>query len=283
MEQIKDVKSLVDAAGSYAVPPVVSFEPDRFTKSKINANSAWKRLNEVSLDPVVLSRNLLVASQPSSASTPFDILRTRIMAKLEKHGQKRLAITSPTDGCGQSTLVGNLALSLARKQDLKTLVFDFNFRKPTLIRKFGLEEIGPRFSALSGTRRNFESTCLRVGHNLGLSLNNTRPSNPSELLGSQHTRDLIDQIETDFQPDIMLFDFGALLPYDDARSALSLVDRVMLVARADETKQAELDQAQVICSEHGKEAHIVLNKCRFKAKPAIERRPMLWRSNRAKA
>ncbi len=281
MEHVIDAKKLVDAPGSVKVPPIVSFEPDRYTKYKNSAKAAWKRLNEVKLDPVVLSRNMLIASEPSDAATPFDILRTRILAKMKKHDQKRLAITSPMSGCGQTTLIGNLALSLARKNEIKTVVFDFNFRSPTLIRKFGLEEVGPRFSALSGTRRNFESTCLRVGNNLALSLNNTRPANPSELLGAARTRDLIDQIEMDFQPDLMLFDFAPLLPYDDARSALSLVDRVMLLARADMTKQGELDQAQIICAEHGKEAHIVLNKCRFKAPPRVEPKPVIWKSRRA--
>ena len=283
MEQLKDAKNLVNAPGSFAVPPTVSFEPDRYTKYKNSSKAAWKRLTEVTLDEVALSRNLLVASKPCDAATPFDILRTRIVEKMQSNAQKRLAITAPTSGCGQTTLVGNLALSLARKQDLKTIVFDFNFRQPTLIRKFGLEEIGPRFSALSGTRRNFESTCLRIGNNLGLSLNNTRPSSPSELLGSQRTRDLIDQIEHDFQPDIMLFDFAPLLPYDDARSGLCLVDRVMLVAKADETKQAELDQAHSICAEHGKQAHIILNKSRFNTQPRVARRPEIWRSSRAPA
>jgi Mrp family chromosome partitioning ATPase len=281
MEHVKNAKTLVDAPGSMKVPPIVSFEPDRYTQYKNSAKAAWKRLNEVKLDPVVLSRNMLIASEPGDAATPFDILRTRILAKMQKHGQKRLAITSPVSGCGQTTMIGNLALSLARKADIKTIVFDFNFRRPSLIRKFGLEEVGPRFSALSGTRRNFESTCLRVGNNLGLSLNNTKPANPSELLSAARTRDLIDQVEMDFQPDIMLFDFAPLLPYDDARSALTLVDRVMLMARADTTKQGELDQAQIICAEHGKEAHIVLNKCRFKAQPIVEPRPVIWKSRRA--
>jgi Mrp family chromosome partitioning ATPase len=261
----------------------VSFGPDSYTKYLKGPKAAWKRLTEVPLDPVVLSRNMLVASQPCDASMPFDILRTRILAKMKSNGERRLAITAPTAGCGKSTFVGNLALSLARKQEIRTLVFDFDFRSPSLIRKFGLEEIGPRFSALSGTRRNFDSTCLRVGSNLALSLNNTKPSNPAELLGSQRTRDLMEQIENDFQPDLILIDLPPLLPVDDARAALEMVDRALIVAMADVSTQAEVDQAQLIAAEHGKSLGVVLNKCRFPMKPTRAPKKAIWRSGRAAA
>ena len=282
MEQVKNPKSLVTDPGSTPVRMPVSFGPDSYTKYLKGPKAAWKRLTEVSLDPVVLSRNMLVSSKPCDAALPFDIMRTRILAKMKAQGARRLAITSPTSGCGKSTFVGNLALSLARKQEIRTLVFDFDFRKPNLIRKFGLEEIGPRFSALSGTRRNFDSTCLRVGTNLGLSLNNTKPSNPAELLGSQRTRDLIEQIENDFQPDLILFDLPPLLPVDDARAALEIVDRALIIAMADVTTVAEADQAQLITAEHGKSMGVVLNKCRFPVKPTRAPKRAIWRSGRPK-
>jgi protein-tyrosine kinase len=280
MDHVKNAKTLISEAGSVPVRVPVSFEPDAYTKYVKGPKAAWKRLTEVELDPVVLSRNMVVASSPCDVAMPFDIMRTRILAKMKSEGVRRLAITSPTDGCGKSTFVGNLAVSLARKQELRTLVFDFDFRKPNLIRKFGLEEIGPRFSALSGTRRNFDSTCLRVGNNLALSLNNTKPSNPSELLGSQRTRDLLDQIEQDFQPDLILFDLPPLLPVDDARAALEMVDRALIIAMADVSTQAEVDQAQLITAEHGKSMGVILNKCRFPVKPMRAPKNALWRSKR---
>lgn len=281
MDHVKNAKALISDPGSVPVRMPVSFGPDSYTKYLQSPKAAWKRLTEVTLDPVVLSRNMLIASSPCDTAMPFDILRTRILAKLKSRGERRLAITSPTGGCGKSTFVGNLALSLARKHDIRTMVFDFDFRKPNLIRGFGLEDTGPRFSALSGTRRNFDSTCLRVGHNLALSLNNTKPSNPAELLGSQRTRDLLDQIEQDFQPDLLLFDLPPLLPVDDARAALEMVDRALILAMADVTTQAEVDQAQLITAEHGKSMGVILNKCRFPVKPTRAPKNALWRSNRA--
>lgn len=280
MEQLKNAKTLVSEPGSERVRTPVSFGPDSHTKYMQGPKAAWKRLTEVTLDPIVLSRNLLVTSAPCDAAIPFDILRTRILAKMKTQGATRLAITSPTDGCGKSTFIGNLALSLARKQELRTLVFDFDFRNPNLIRKFGLEDIGPRFSALSGTRRNFDSTCLRVGANLGLSLNSTKPSNPAELLGSPRARDLVEQIEADFKPDLILFDLPPLLPVDDARAALEMVDRALIVAMADVSTQAEVDQAQLITAEHGKSMGVVLNKCRFPVKPSRPPKRALWQSKR---
>ncbi|WP_281858190.1 exopolysaccharide biosynthesis protein [Litoreibacter halocynthiae] len=224
---------------------------------------SWSRLNEVTLDPITLQRHHILTVQPTDASAPYDRLRTRLLNHMRAAGHRRVAITSPTSGCGSSTIVANLALSLARQEDLRVMVLDLNLRNPSLIHLFGLKESGPRFSVLTGHRRNFDSTCLRVGANLGLSLNATKLDDAAERIAHVKTAALLDHIERDFAPDLMLFDLAPLNPMDDAIAALSLADCALLVARADHSTTAEIDTAERTIAENTTCLGVVLNACRF--------------------
>lgn len=269
MEQVKNARRLVDAIGSTPV----RFETGLETSYRDGPRSAWARLSEVTPDPVVLARNMLVAASPCPVAVQIDVLRTRVMAQMRTLGAKRLAVTSPRKGSGTTTLVGNLALSLARQPEMRIIVFDLNLRNPSLIRAFGLSEVGPRFSALCGTRRNFDTSCLRIGGNLALSLNMTTPQNPTELLGAIRSRDLVERIERDFEPDLMLFDLPPILPNDDARTALGMVDQALIVAMSDQTAQIEIQQTEQIVEAQGKSLGVVLSKCRFPGRAST--RPLL--------
>lgn len=259
MEQLKNPKSLITQAGR--IP--VTFETRYQNKDHPGSREAWERLSEVALDPLVLKHNRIVAGTPGDDAIEIDLLRTRLLNQIDSTGGKHIGVTSPTAGCGKSTLLANLALSLGRRSDLRILVYDFDFRNPELIELFGLSQVGPRFSVLSGTRRNFESTCLRVTSSLALSLNHTKPTAPAELLASSKTRHLLSQIEAEYQPDVILFDLPALLPWDDTRGALDMLDFVLLIGQADHSTTQELAQSKAILDEHRTASGIVLNRARF--------------------
>lgn len=229
----------------------------------IDPAKSWARLTQTVLDPVTLSRQHILTQAPSTRSAPFDQLRTRILNHMRTKNYNRIAITAPTSGCGSSTLVANLALSFARQNDLRIVVLDLNLRNPQLIHIFGLVENGPRFSALVGARRNFDSSCLRVGDNLALSLNATAINDAAEHLVHAKTTALINQIERDFAPDLMLFDLPALRPMDDAIAGLSLADCALLVARADKSTVSDIDLAERTIAENTNCLGVVLNSCRF--------------------
>lgn len=61
-------------------------------------------LSEVALDPKVLARNLVVTHQPGARAASFDVMRTNLLRTLRTNGWTRVAITSPTPGCGKSTV-----------------------------------------------------------------------------------------------------------------------------------------------------------------------------------
>lgn len=259
MEQIKNPDEIIRSAQD----ELEQIDAKLGLKDIGDPAKSWARLTETTLDPVVLKRHHVLTEAPSPQSAPFDRLRTRMLAHMRAANHKRIAITAPTVGCGSSTLVANLALSLARQSDLRIMVIDLNLRDPQLIHTLGLREHGPRFSALTGHRRNFDSTCLRVGKNLALSLNATPIADAAEHLAHAKTVALLDQIERDFSPDLMLFDLPPLHPMDDAISGLFLADCALLVARADKSTIAEIDMAERAIAENTTCLGVVLNACRF--------------------
>ncbi|MDA8746842.1 CpsD/CapB family tyrosine-protein kinase [Litoreibacter sp.] len=256
MEQIANPRAMLDTA----------IRDDRTTASDAHVYAtpsdparAWLRLNEV----VIPKSAPVIAQSNAEVKASFDLLRSRILRQMRKDGLRKLALTSPTPSCGTTTLTANLALSLSRQIDLKIIVFDLNLRRPNLVNLFSLTPTAPRSSALSGQRRGFDSTCMRVGHNFGLSLTTGPDPEPAELLGTSRARALIEQIEREFAPDLMLFDLPPVLPHDDVVAASDLYDAALLIARADHSTANQVDRAERLISEQKPCLGVIMNACRF--------------------
>ena len=85
----------------------------------------WESLNPLVLDEALLTRNgLFTKPTQNLVTTYFDLLRTRILQPMQDRGWRRLAVTSPTHGCGKSLVAANLALSLSRRPNSRTLLLD---------------------------------------------------------------------------------------------------------------------------------------------------------------
>lgn len=57
----------------------------------------------------------MTSDNPAAAA--FDHLRNRLLHGLTQKGWRKIAISSPTHGCGKSTVATSLALTLARRPD----------------------------------------------------------------------------------------------------------------------------------------------------------------------
>ena len=253
MEQITNPKTMIDTAEAEVPSPLASPDPAR----------VWARLNHVALNHRALARNGVISDSNDPQSTPYERLATRLARHVAKQDAVRIALTSATPGCGTSALVSNLALALAGQSHLRTMLFDFDLRAPSLIHMFDLERIGPRFSALTAGRRRFDSTALRLTDGLALSLNATPETDPATRLTAPATSTLLDEIQSDFAPHLMLFDLPPLFPSPDAIMALNLMDGAFIVAQAGHSTAPEIDAAERAISEHCTCFGTLLTECSF--------------------
>jgi Mrp family chromosome partitioning ATPase len=222
----------------------------------------WIDLTQIVPDQRVLAQNRIVAQHPGQNVSSFDVMRTNLLRTLRANGWTRVAITSPSPGCGKSTVALNLAFSLARMADKKVLLIELDLRHPSLVGMLGLPATQNFFGAVSEGRLDY-AQIRRIGPNLALALNSGPLESPAELLSAPRTADLIDELETRLRPDVILFDMSPLLMGDDALAYLDQVDCALMVAAAEETTVAEIEKCGTDLGKRTQVLGVVLNKCRY--------------------
>lgn len=226
------------------------------------APSDWLSMPEVALPEGHAQRYRITALSGGRDAAPYDMLRSRIIRMMKEKGWSRLAITSPEAGCGKSTVSLNLALSLARQKDLKVLLLDLDFRRPSLHRTLGFNPESSLHEYLEGAAE-FEKCAVRMGDNLIVGLNLSHSRRPSELLQSQSLRDALDAVERRWRPDIVIFDMSPMLASDDNVGFLSNADCALLIAAAESTTLPNIDICEKEIAQLTNVLGVVLNKCRY--------------------
>ena len=209
-----------------------------------------------------LRRNRVVAADGGRPAMDFDVIRTRMMQVMAANGWKRVAITSPTAACGKSTMVMNLAYSLSRHRDHRTMVLEMDMRKPSLSRAMQIPG-EHQFSRVLEGRAPFEDHAVRVNDNLIFATNVNAVAGSAELLQSPGTAAVLDDLTARYAPDTMLFDMPPMLTGDDTMAFISRVDCVLLLAAAEETSIKQIDKCERDIASQTNVMGVILNKCRY--------------------
>src|SRR5580704_4066360 len=144
----------------------------------------------VNVDPAVLRANNIM---PPDASGPaghaFKMLRTQVLQRLRQRGWNTLAVISPTAKDGKTFTAINLAVAIAGDTNHTTLLVDFDLRKPSVHKRFGIEpEVGVE-QCLRGEATISRALVNPQGYPKLLLLPARAPvSNSSDLLSSERTR-----------------------------------------------------------------------------------------------
>jgi protein-tyrosine kinase len=247
------------APGAAAEPvanlPVLSFRHNALTPAKV-----WESLVPVTLDAAWLEGNGLF---PNSSTDPapgaFDILRTRILLAFQENGWRRIAVTSPTHGCGKSTVAANLALSLARRAGSRTVLMDLELRRPGLAALLGLRDVGLLRDYLTGTQP-LEAHFQRVGRTLALALNDAPVADAAELLQAPDSTGALVAMLEQLDPEVVVFDLPPVLVSDDVIGFAPQVDAVLLVADGTQTTAEEVKACERLFEGRVPLLGVVLNR-----------------------
>jgi Mrp family chromosome partitioning ATPase len=222
----------------------------------------WASLTQFKPSIRRLRRNRVVAADGGRPAMDFDVIRTRMMQVMQANGWKRVAITSPTAACGKSTMVMNLAYSLSRHRDHKTMVLEMDMRKPSLSRAMQIPG-EHQFSRVLEGRAAFEDHAVRVGDNRIFATNVNAVNGSAELLQSPGTAAALDDLTARYTPDTMIFDMPPMLTGDDTMAFLSRVDCVLLLAAAEQTSIKQIDKCERDIASQTNVMGVILNKCRY--------------------
>lgn len=233
---------------------------DVYAPAADEAQLIWDSMEQISLDPGYLRRNRIVTANKSDPlHKRFDLLRTRLLLAMREHGWNRVAVTSPTEGCGTSFVAANLAISFARMESLRTILFDMNLSSPTLSKLLGVKDPSDIRDYLRG-RIPPEDFLLRAGQGFAVGLNETRDLNSSELFQETMTVDVLAEMQDLLAPDVVIFDLPPVLESDELLGFLPNVDGVLLVVGGGESSPQEVLRAEQALADRTQLLGVVLNK-----------------------
>ena len=179
----------------------------------------------------------------SQASEGYRSLRTSVQFSRPDVVVRTLLVTSSSPGEGKSTTAANLAVAMAQA-GRSVLLIDADLRRPRVHSLFGTA----RTPGLSDVLFQPIETCLLPPGMSGSGVEDldvlpagAHAPNPSELLGSRAFRDRLAAWEACY--DVVIIDAPPVLAATDAVLLSTQVDATLVVVRAGQTKDFELDRA----------------------------------------
>lgn len=227
---------------------------------RASSDDRWAMLNEVALDENrLLNQRIITRQKANPAYVAFDQLRTRLVKVMRDNNWQTLAITSPMRGCGKSFVSLNLAMSLCRQPDHKSILFDLDLKAPSIAPSLGWKSSRRLAHFLAG-HVNLDDYFVRIGNNLALGLNTDRVRDSSELLQSQASLEALESVKATLNPDTIIYDLPPILETDDVMAFLPHVDCVLLVAASRETTARQIDECERLFAGQTNFLGVLLNK-----------------------
>jgi len=175
-------------------------------------------------------RRLAIIDTPGSpAAEAYRVLRNSLDFLNFEQNMKTLLISSAAPAEGKSTVAANLAATLAQAGK-KVVLVSCDFRRPTTEHFFKVNNLIGLSDVLMGTH-SMKAALQRPGdEQLLIMTSGKMPPNPSELLGSEKMKDLIESLEE--WADWVLVDTPPLLAVADPAAVARWTDAVLVVSQA---------------------------------------------------
>ena len=151
-----------------------------------------------------------------------------------------IAVTSPVQGDGKSTIALNTAITMAHVEP-RVLLIDADLRRPSLHSKLN-RELGRGLSdVLVGTAQLNDVIAPTEHEGLDLLTSGTHTPNSVKLIGSKRFDDVLDELLKTYQT--VIIDAPALAPVIDAAILAAKADGTVLVVSIDQTDSNEVRSA----------------------------------------
>ena len=204
-------------------------------------------------------KHLVSLKNPKSRSAEaFRTLRTNIQFSSLDNDIITIVVTSSGSGEGKSTVMSNLAITMA-ESGKRVIIVDCDLRKPSIHKKMGVTNSVGLTNILVQNVLKEDCIVKSPVKNLYILTSGPVPPNPAELLGTKKMRDFIEELKKEF--DMVLIDAPPVLAVTDAQILSTIADGVIFVAAYGEAqKNALVDAKQLIDKVGGKVIGIVFNK-----------------------
>jgi capsular exopolysaccharide synthesis family protein len=177
----------------------------------------------------------------SPISEAYRTLRTNFQFATIKEKPRTVMVTSAVPGEGKTTTAVNLAVTMADR-GMRVLIVDTDLRRPNVHRVLRMER-GPGLADV--LREGLEPKSVirptRI-ENLWIISSGRVPPNPSELIGSDHMAQLMNQLGDEF--DLVICDAPSVLVVTDPVLLATHVDTCMMVVSTNNARRETVVRAK---------------------------------------
>lgn len=185
-----------------------------------------------------------IVDGPDEVREAYRALRASLILGDLDHPVRSLLVTSPRAREGKTTIAANVALSLAQAGE-RVVVVDCDLRTPALHERFGIaNDVG-----LSSLLTSSSTVCEALqqvqldGTKIAVLPAGPPPADPADLFLGVHAAQAIRELSERFR--YVVLDCPPILSFADAMTLPWLVDGVLFVARAGQTKAVDVKHAEL--------------------------------------
>jgi exopolysaccharide/PEP-CTERM locus tyrosine autokinase len=158
--------------------------------------------------------------------------------------RQTILVCSAAPNEGKTFCAINLALSMASEKDVEVLLVDGDFSKPEILSILGLEGGQGLTDAIAEPDADPENYVIQTNvERLSVLPAGSQCNNVTELLASQRTRQVFDALTAGRPNRIVIFDSPPVLMASPASILANKVGQIVMVVRADKTKETDLREA----------------------------------------
>ena len=223
---------------------VVKISAETLNALKLDTTATRGPVEESPLPQGRLDPRLASYLEPGSpAVESFKMLRAKILTRNSNSRPRTIMVTSPQPMDGKSMVSTNLAINIAQGINEYVLLVDCDLRRPSLDKIFGLnahEGISEYLEKGTSVGPYFVKTPIAK---LSLLPAGKPPPNPSELLSSEKTRRLVEELRGRYEDRYIIFDATPAQFAAETTFLASMVDGVLLVVRSGKTARDSVLEA----------------------------------------
>ncbi|MDJ0396351.1 polysaccharide biosynthesis tyrosine autokinase [Rhodococcus sp. G-MC3] len=211
------------------------------SRSKLEAVAKTPLVGSLPFDKTLKEAAIVqfgVAHSPSAEA--YRELRTNLQFLEVDHPPRVIVVTSAVPAEGKTTVAVNLALALAEAGHHVALV-EGDLRRPRVSKYMGLIGSVGLSTVLAGQAGLSDVMQPTSFEGLEVLASGPLPPNPSELLGSEASRRIIEELRGRF--DYVIVDGAPLLPVTDSALLTTHSDGALIVARFGHTSESEVARA----------------------------------------
>ena len=216
-------------------------EPPRAKRNTLGLLGEKKATAEPDSASDLNKRRVALLQPDSFVAEQFRTLRARLDSIAATRPVETVAITSARAGDGKTMASISLAAVNAMQPGARVLLIDCDLRMPAVASSLGLRVDAGLMEVLNGSATLEQAIKRPDQSQLDVLPVRGLPSNPSELLGSDAMRALLQDVAGKY--DRVVLDLPPTLGLPDAKIVSEICDGIVFVVRADETPASDVEAA----------------------------------------